>query len=78
MPPSTGEHTMKEPAYPEVLHEDYGINPILIEKLVVPSGTFSLRRSHYFKEIEQILLLNAEQRQASQILSKLKISSAPS
>lgn len=51
-------------AYSAVVHEDYGIAPIVIESRVVPAGTFQLRRTHYFKEVEQGMLLSAEQRQA--------------
>lgn len=53
---------MSGSAYPDVLHE--GINPIVIKSRSVPAGTFLLRRAHYLKEIEQEMLLSAEQRQA--------------
>ena len=55
---------MTASAYPEALHENYGVNPIVIEKRAVPAGAFPLKRTHYLNEIEHGLLLNAEQRQA--------------
>ncbi len=51
-------------AYPEISREDYDINPIVFESRVVEAGTFSLRRTHYLNEIEQGMLLSAEQRQS--------------
>lgn len=51
-------------AFSEVVDEDYGVAPIVIESRVVPAGTYALRRTHYLNEIEQGMLLSAEQRQA--------------
>jgi len=51
-------------AYPEISREDYDISPIVIESRLVEAGTFSLRRAHYLNEIEQEMLLSAEQREA--------------
>jgi len=50
-------------ACPEILRKNDESNPIVIENLSVPTGTFSLRRTHYINEIEQGMLLSAEQRQ---------------
>ena len=55
---------MTASAYPEVLYGNYSVNPIVIEKRVVPAGIYPLRRTHYLNEIEQGLLLSAEQQQS--------------
>jgi DNA-directed RNA polymerase sigma subunit (sigma70/sigma32) len=58
------EATVTGSASPEVVDEGYGVAPIVIESRVVPTGTYALRRIHYLNEIEQGMLLSAEQRQA--------------
>lgn len=55
---------------PEVLRAEHGIYPAMMEKRVASSGAFSLRRTRYLEEIEQGLLLSAEQYQALSILIK--------
>jgi len=52
---------MTETTCPESLSNPFVENTFTFDDLVIPAGTYSLRRAHYLRNIEHEFLLSAEQ-----------------